>query len=192
MEPTNFRHPDRWNTIAVPERVGRRALENVDVQDDGCWISRYSVASHGYAQIGWSVRKRGQTSGPRIQMVLAHRAAWTAVHGQVPVGMTIDHTCKVRRCVNPKHLRLMPNYENARRTGGRDWPIGQCVNGHSDELLVPVSGLRNKSGMPREGKGCGPCYKVYAARWTWKIHHPGEPYPERLLLASERKENLND
>jgi len=73
-------------------------------------------------------------------MTLAHRAAWTAVYGQIPEGMTIDHLCKNRRCVNVEHLRLLTNYENARRTSGRDWPLGQCVNGHSDEHLANIAG----------------------------------------------------
>lgn len=88
MEPTNFRNPARWNSVPVPERVAARAIANVDKQADGCWISRYSVASHGYSQVGW------QDKGER-HLVLGHRAAWVAVHGQVPLGMTIDHTCKV-------------------------------------------------------------------------------------------------
>ena len=118
-----FRSPDRWNSVPVPARVAQRAYERVEVNEDGCWISTYSVASHGYAQIGW------QDAGSR-HVVLAHRAAWVHVNGQMPLGMTLDHLCKVRRCVNPAHLRMLPNYENARRTHGRDWPLGQCANGH--------------------------------------------------------------
>lgn len=180
MEPTSttFRSVPRWNSVIVPEHVARRALTNVDRQPDGCWISRYSVASHGYAQIGWSIPKAKRRNGTRNSMVLAHRAAWTAVHGQVPLGMTLDHTCKVRRCVNPDHLRLLPNYENARRNNGRDWPIGLCANGHTTQALIPDG---------RGGLICGPCKRVYGARGNWRKRHPGQPMPEELLLASERK-----
>jgi len=68
-------------------------------------------------------------------MTTAHRAAWVAVHGQIPEGMTVDHICKVRRCVNVRHLRLLSNFENARRTNGNDWPLGECVNGHPNSEL---------------------------------------------------------
>lgn len=147
MEPTNFRTTDRWNSVPVPDRVAQRAIENVDKQADGCWISRYSVASHGYSQIGW------QNSGSR-HVVLGHRAAWVAAHGQVPLGMTIDHLCKVRRCVNPEHLRLLPNYENARRTSGRDWPMGYCVNGHDSTHLETATRALNSSGVTVRCKTC--------------------------------------
>ena len=130
VQPTqlpSYRKPRR--PIVIPGRVAKRATERFVLdQDTGCHVSTYSVASHGYAQVGW------QNNGDR-QMVTAHRAAWAFVHGQIPEGMTIDHLCKNRRCVNVEHLRMMTNYENARRTSGRDWPLGQCVNGHSNDLL---------------------------------------------------------
>lgn len=116
-----------WNSVTIPERVRERAYERWEADGD-CWISTYSVASHGYAQIGWNNK-------PERHVVLAHRAAWEHINGPVPGGMTIDHLCKQRRCVNPAHLRVLDNYENARRTQGRDWPLGQCVNGHSNEHL---------------------------------------------------------
>lgn len=144
-----YRNPARWNTVPVPPEVAERAYTRADRGDDGCWISRYSVGSHGYAQVGW------QTSASR-HMVLAHRAAWTHVNGQVPIGLTLDHTCRERRCVNPAHLRLMSNFENARRNTGTDFPMGQCVNGHPNAALVPTA-RRTKAGEHRTGLTCGEC-----------------------------------
>lgn len=119
--------------IIIPERVAARAATRFVVDEHGCHISTYSVASHGYAQIGW-------TDGDYRQVVTAHRAAWVHVNGQIPEGMTIDHLCKERRCVNVAHLRILENFQNARRTSGRDWPLGQCVNGHPDSELVHWGG----------------------------------------------------
>jgi len=152
----NFRKPERWNSVPIPERVALRAVTNVDVQPDGCWISLYSVASHGYSQIGW------QDSRSR-HVVLGHRAAWVSVNGQVPMGVTIDHLCKVRRCVNPEHLRLLPNFENARRIDGKDWAMGTCANGHDATNLIRVK-RTTKSGEPRWGLTCKACKAIYYAR----------------------------
>ena len=131
---TRPRRSEQWRKpktpITIPDRVAKRAGTSYVEDENGCWISTYSVASHGYAQIGW------QDGGHR-QVVVAHRASWVyANDGQIPEGMTIDHTCKVKRCVNPAHLRLLTNFENARRTSGRDWPTGQCAHGHSNSELV--------------------------------------------------------
>lgn len=150
MKPTNFRTPERWNSVPVPPRVAERAYTRKIVDDNGCWISTYSTASHGYSQIGWQ-------DGGKRWMVLGHRAAWVHVNGQVPLGLTIDHLCKQRRCVNPDHMRLLPNYENARRTKGRDWPIGYCINGHESSHLVEVTANKNRSGVATH---CGICLKA--------------------------------
>lgn len=175
-----FRTPERWNSVPVPERVARRAYEKVDKQPDGCWISQYSVASHGYSQIGW------QTKTSR-HVILGHRAAWVHVNGQVPLGMSLDHLCKERRCVNPEHLRMLPNFENARRTDGKDWEMGVCANGHSSEHLTQIPHRRTKSGDKRSGLGCAICYRLYQDRGNWRARHADIPFPTRLLLATERK-----
>ena len=52
------------------------------------------------------------------RMVLAHRYAWTRDHGPIPDGMTIDHVCFERSCVNTEHLRLATHAENTRNLSG--------------------------------------------------------------------------
>ena len=181
MKPINFRNPAHWNSVPVPARVAERAFNKVDKRDDGCWISLYSVASHGYSQVGWQ-------NGADRHVVLGHRAAWSHVNGQVPLGMTLDHLCNTRRCVNPEHLRLLPNFENARRIKGMDWPMGSCANGHSSSNLREVFGKTNKSGQPRRSFGCAKCYAIYDKRFNWRIRKPGQPFPDDLLLQSEREQ----
>lgn len=129
---SQYRKPNK--AITIPDRVAERAAKRFSVNEHGCWISTYSTGSHGYAQVGW------QDGGDR-QMVTAHRAAWVhANQQQIPDGMTVDHTCKQRRCVNPSHLRTLLNFENARRTAGRDWKTGECINGHPNSELVHWGG----------------------------------------------------
>lgn len=170
-----------WNKVQIPDRVRERAATRVARSSvSGCWISGYSVASHGYAQIGW------QENGGRW-MVLAHRASWERSNGPVPPGMTLDHLCKEKRCVNPDHLRLLDNFENGRRTHGRDWGEGECANGHPNSFLEPDPHRKTKDGKPRLGLRCSECAKLYARRATWREWRPGEPYPDDLMLSSERE-----
>lgn len=119
----------------TPERVVERAIAKVERSGE-CILSTYSLGGHGYPQIGWYDRDSGHTV-----MKLVHRVVWESVNGPIPDGMTIDHRrsiCIGPPCVNVKHLRLLSNYENARRTRGRDWPVGQCINGHPNSELVRV------------------------------------------------------
>lgn len=69
-------------------------------------ICTYSVGSHGYCQ-AWN----------GVTVVLAHRIVWEHHYGPIPTDMTVDHRCHVRRCVNPAHLRLLPNSANASDNG---------------------------------------------------------------------------
>jgi hypothetical protein len=105
----------------IPQRVFNRIARNVTVTPDGCHLSNYSVGSHGYSQIGW-------VEGGQRTVTLGHRVAWIAAHGPIPARLTIDHVCRVRRCVNVAHLRLLSNVENATDNGqGRKT---ECPRGH--------------------------------------------------------------
>ena len=60
--------------------------------------------------------------------------------GPIPDGMTVDHTnhCD-RRCIQITHLRLISNFENARRNRpDANTTLGLCVNGHDAPLVQRV------------------------------------------------------
>ena len=91
----------------------------VDVgEPDDCWLWKQSSGSHGYGQT-WD----GKT------VLLAHRVAWTLTNGEITDGLTIDHICRVRRCCNPNHLRLMTNEENGALNGNKIKT--HCKRGHA-------------------------------------------------------------
>lgn len=94
-------------SVTIPARVAQRALEKFFLDAYGCHISTYSRGHQGYAQVGW----QGEDGR---HMVGAHRAAWTAIHGQIPTGLTVDHKCRMKSCVKVSHLRLLSNNENAK------------------------------------------------------------------------------
>jgi hypothetical protein len=75
----------------------------------GCWnwkrIHKNGNAK-GYAT---SIRRNG-ISRP------AYRFMWEEKHGEIPVGLDIDHLCKNRRCVNPQHLEAVSRAENIQRS----------------------------------------------------------------------------
>jgi hypothetical protein len=117
----------------------------VDCSDaDGCWLWTQSTGSHGYGQTWDGVTVR-----------LTHRVAWTLTNGPIPDGMTVDHRCRNRRCVNPAHLRLLPNVLNAHDNGNHR--KSHCPLGHPYD---PENTYVN----PRGHRYCRAC----RARWKRK------------------------
>lgn len=150
----NDRHPDRWGSTPIPAKVAERAATKYVIEGE-CYLSTYSRASHGYAQVGWH-------DGARRHGTTAHRAAWVHHRGQIPIGMTVDHDqdkCGNRPCVRIEHLRLLSNLDNARRTDGRNWALGQCLHGHPDSEWVIIGG---------KGK-CGVCNAKWQADYRKTI-----------------------
>lgn len=85
---------------------------------DECWPWT-GPRSNGYGVIG-SGGRGGRT-------LKAHRVAYEDVVGPIPPGMHIDHLCRVRNCVNPKHLEPVIQAENLRRAGEARTT---CTHGH--------------------------------------------------------------
>lgn len=72
---------------------------------EDCWFWTASTVK-GYGQI----HLRGTT-------VRAHRVSYSIVNGPIPDVFRVDHICRVRRCVNPGHLRVVTNKQNMEHTG---------------------------------------------------------------------------
>lgn len=86
---------------------------------------------------------------------LAHRLAYEEARGPIPDGMTIDHICRVRNCVNVDHLEVVSIAENNHRkrmTGGLQ-AGGECIRGHE---LKPENIYRH----PRGHLECRECRRA--------------------------------
>ena len=76
----------------------------------GCWLWTGALTRGGYGQIGvWF----GGVMRPRR----AHRVAYECYIGPIPDGLELDHLCRVRTCVNPRHLEPVTHAVNVARGG---------------------------------------------------------------------------
>ena len=74
------------------------------VKTDDCWYWTRCTNSGGYG-----------TTFVGGRPAYVHRVAYEDLVGPIPEGLTIDHLCRVRNCVNPAHLEPVTALENMRR-----------------------------------------------------------------------------
>lgn len=82
---------------------------------------------------------------------LAHRLAWEDARGPIPNGLTVDHLCRVRACVNVAHLELVSIAENIRRAKRRLEVGGACRHGHE---ISSASDLYSRANGTFECRWC--------------------------------------
>lgn len=76
----------------------------------------------------------------------AHRFAYELAVGPIPDGLTLDHLCRNRLCVNPDHLEPVTARENTLRGESPNVVTartGVCKRGHSmDDAYIERDGSR--------------------------------------------------
>ena len=93
-------------------KLSDRLWNNVDKlsSSNGCWLWTGGVGSHGYGMICYT----------EIGDVLTHRLSWMLCRGEIKDGLHVLHNCPGgdnRRCVNPDHLFLGTQDDNAKDMG---------------------------------------------------------------------------
>lgn len=97
-----------------------------------CWL--WTAAQNGGRGYGVFT-----SAGPERY---AHRWSYVFHIGPISPGLEIDHLCRVRRCVNPRHLEAVTTRVNLQRIPERPF----CAHGHeyTPDNTIRLPGIRRR------------------------------------------------
>ena len=123
----------------------------------------------------WTGRTNSGGYGVFVR-TLAHRMVYEWYRGSIPSGMSLDHLCRNKTCVNPGHLEPVVHAENVRR-GLCATKRSKCKRGHS--LSGDNIRITNRDG--KQERQCRTC----------RNQKEREAWAKRSVYSREQGENQN-
>lgn len=137
-QPPSQRNRNSKGQFAIEEFWERVAKSTVN----DCWLWTGNISPNGYGRFG---------------KIYAHRYAYISEYDGIPEGLDLDHLCRVRHCVNPRHLEPVTRKENVRRGNGKGKET-HCPQGH------PYDSANTYFSKARFGRSCRTCNKERSRR----------------------------
>ena len=119
-----------------------------------CWLYAGQINIYGYGIV-----KAG------LNQHMVHRVMYENEVGAIPDGLFLDHLCRVRCCINPRHLEPVTARENLLRgdtIAARNAKKTHCYAGHEFNKRNTYMGSSGK-------RRCRTCHAVTNVRYRKRI-----------------------
>jgi hypothetical protein len=121
-----------------------------ETNEKGCWLWTGAICRKtGYGHAGF-----------KGKVYTVHSLVFEHYHGTVPLGLELDHLCRIRRCWNPDHLEPVTHKVNCDR-GLHYWADRtHCERGHeytSENTRIRIRGKTHE-------RVCRACMRIYHGR----------------------------
>ena len=149
LERFHAKHGQRFHDKAGYSEVAKKRFFQKIKKVNKCWEWQGCISSKGYGTFGFFGK-----------WCKAHRASYMLFVGKIPEGLTIDHKCKNKKCVNPEHLRPMTMRDNillGENCAAVNAKKTHCKRGH-EFLKENIYPLKMKNG--RNSRSCRICIKI--------------------------------
>ena len=104
--------------MALPKNIESKIMP---VTETGCWLW-LGCLSDGYGMTTYKGKHHR-----------AHRIVYSLLKGAISAGLTLDHLCRTKSCVNPDHLEPVSQRMNVLRGDGlaaKQAKQTHCKRGH--------------------------------------------------------------
>lgn len=129
---------------------------------DDCWLWTAKIEWNGYGRFWFDGHS-----------IFAHRFAYELIHGPIPKGLTIDHRCRNKACVNPAHLEVVTLKTNVLRgptITARFAAKTHCPKGHPYDMF-------NTYTYPDGRRSCRECARQRIRQWRERRRNERKQIP---------------
>lgn len=143
------KHKNPRPMVPIGVRFWSKVAQTGNVFECWDWMGSERVKGQGYGQFATVINGKRKNNA-------AYRFAYETTIGPIPGGLTIDHLCRNRKCVNPWHLEPVTSTVNTLRSEGpsaKNAVATHCVNGHE---FTPENTYGRES-RSRGGRVCKTC-----------------------------------